>query len=427
MRAAFYESDITPPLGGFMWGHYREVRAQNVNEKLYAKAIVLENDGEIAAIISVDTCTIPEEMHDIVTKRIFDYTGIPQEKVCISSDHTHAGAPVSDGFEVGCTADQTYTDVFYRLVADTVILAYNRLCEVKVKYMSVDVPGIAFCRDYELNDGTLITHGAGKPNVKRPLALPDNSLSALVFEKDGEKIGAILNFACHLDTINKSYKEVGYCGDYPSILSKKLKSSYGHSFVSLFLTGAAGDINTANPNLDEKSYYIFDIGERLWKEFVTNESSAVEIEKDRINVIKEKVRLKRRKFEFQEDANQLMAKELISRKNPLRARNMMYYVTTNSKEYSDLYVQGILIGDVYISLLPGEIFTESGRKIKTLSPYKKTVVVENCNSYCGYIPTKECFSEKSNMYEISLCYHSCHVPESADMIVDKALEIANKI
>ena len=122
-----------------------------------------------------------------------------------------------------------------------------------------------------------------------------------------------------------------------------------------------------------------------------------------------------------------MAKELRSRKNPLRARNMMYYVTTNSKEYSDLYVQGILIGDIYISLLPGEIFTESGRKIKTLSPYKKTVVVENCNSYCGYIPTKECFSEKSNMYEISLCYHSCHVPESADMIVDKALEIANKI
>ena len=76
--------------------------------------------------------------------------------------------------------------------------------------------------------------------------------------------------------------------------------------MSLFLTGAAGDINTANPNLDEKSYYIFDIGERLWKEFVTNESSAVEIEKDRINVIKEKVRLKRRKFEFQEDQDSVL-------------------------------------------------------------------------------------------------------------------------
>ena len=427
MKAAFYESDITPPLGGFMWGHYREVRAQNVNERLYAKAIVLEFDGEIAAIVSVDTCIIPEEMHDIVTKRIFDYTGIPQDKICIASDHAHNGAPVSDGFEVGCTADATYKDVFFRLVADTVILAYNRLNDVTVKYMSVDVPGIAFCRDYELNDGTLITHGAGKPNVKRPLALPDNSLSALIFERDGEKIGAIINFACHLDTINKSYNEIGYCGDYPSIISNKLKANYGKNFVSLFLTGAAGDINTANPNPNEKSYYIFDIGERLANEFITNEASATEITKNKMSVIKDKVRISRRKFEFQEDANQIMAKELLTRKNPMRARNMIYYVSTNKKEYSDLYVQGLLIGDVYLSLLPGEIFTETGRKIKKLSPYKKTIVVENCNSYCGYIPTKECFSEKSNMYEISLCNHSCHVPEAADILTEKALEIANKI
>ena len=427
MKAAFYESDITPPLGGFMWGHYRDVRANDVNERLYAKALVLESKGEIAAIVAVDTCIIPEEMHDIVTKRIFEYTGISQDKICISSVHAHNGAPVSDGLEVGCVADGAYKDVFFRLVADTVILAYKRLEEVSVKYMSVDVPGIAFCRNYELNDGSIITHGAGRPNVKRPLTTPDNSLSALIFECGGEKIGALVNFACHPDSINKSYKEIGYCGDYPSILSSKLKDYYGMSFVSLFLTGAAGDINTANPNLNEKSYYIFDIGERLSKEFIASEPYAEPILSDTLNTVKEKVRINRRKFDLQEDANKAMANELLSRTNPLRARNTMYYVTTNRKDYSDLYVQGIVLGEVYISLLPGEIFTKTGRKIKKASPYKKTIVVENCNSYCGYLPTKECFSEKSNMYEISLCYHSCHVPEAADIISDKALEIAKRL
>jgi len=40
MRAAFYESDITPPLGGFMWGYYSRQIAVNVHDKLFAKAVV---------------------------------------------------------------------------------------------------------------------------------------------------------------------------------------------------------------------------------------------------------------------------------------------------------------------------------------------------------------------------------------------------
>ena len=51
MRAAFYECDITPPLGGYMWGHYRDLRAYDVYDRLYAKALVVEDCGEYAAIV----------------------------------------------------------------------------------------------------------------------------------------------------------------------------------------------------------------------------------------------------------------------------------------------------------------------------------------------------------------------------------------
>ena len=37
MRASFYECDITPPLGGFMWGHYRNVRALDVHKNYMQK------------------------------------------------------------------------------------------------------------------------------------------------------------------------------------------------------------------------------------------------------------------------------------------------------------------------------------------------------------------------------------------------------
>ena len=55
MRAAFYEIESTPPLGGFMWGHYQNVLATDVVDRLYIKAGVFEENGEYAAIVTADT------------------------------------------------------------------------------------------------------------------------------------------------------------------------------------------------------------------------------------------------------------------------------------------------------------------------------------------------------------------------------------
>ena len=426
MRAAFYESDVTPPLGGFMWGHYREIRAEEVHERLYAKAVVVEDGADLAAIVVVDTCVLPPEMHDIVTKRIFDYTGITADKICIASNHAHTGAPVSDGPEVGCYADATYKDVFFRLVADTVILAYKRLSEVEIKFAETEVLDIAKCRNHVLKDGSIITHGATNPDIVRHLAEPDRAFPFLMFYKEEKPIGAIINFACHQDTTGGVFSAYGYCGDYASILAKELKKHYGNDFVSLFLLGAAGDINTASGDPNAKRWRYTDIGKRLAQVFVDTVDSSTPVIGG-VKAIKESVRIKRRLFDDPQKAHTAVAECIAGQKNGLRGRNLLYYISTNKKDFSDLYVQGILIGDVYISMLPGEIFTDIGRDVKTRSPFKKNIVVENCNSYCGYIPTKEAFSEKSRMYEISLCNHSCHVPEACDIIADKAVEIAEKM
>ena len=63
------------------------------------------------------------------------------------------------------------------------------------------------------------------------------------------------------------------------------------------------------------------------------------------------------------------------------------------------------------------------------STYKHSIFVHNSNSYCGYIPTKELLlkKEKNQLYETSLCFGSCHVPETGDFVTEKILEIANKL
>ena len=44
MRAAFYEKDITPPLGCYLAGYYINHTAEDVLDPLYVRTAVLESD-----------------------------------------------------------------------------------------------------------------------------------------------------------------------------------------------------------------------------------------------------------------------------------------------------------------------------------------------------------------------------------------------
>ena len=424
MRAAFYECDITPPLGGFMWGHYNLVRAQTVHDRLYAKALVVEDAGEVAAIVVVDTCAIPEEMHEVVTRRIQEYTGISPDRVCITSNHTHSGAPVASDPTVDCSADIPYKDVFFRLCADAVTLAYMNLEEVEVKFARTEVHDISFNRNFVLEDGTYVTHGRGRKNIVRALDDIDPDVPVILFEKDGKPIGSIVNFACHQCCLGK-YD--GYSGDYSSILSKRMKAEYGNDFVSMFLLGACGDINHVNPDASvpiPMDWYQH-MGNVLADAVLDAVKDAKPVEGG-VHMVSRTVEIARRMPEKQM-VRKTLEKWMSQGDSFMRARNLIHYEMVGKKTSSELIVQGIRLGDIFISMLPGEIYNAIGKAIKQNAPFDRSIVVENCNSYCGYIPNKEVFGEHDNLYETALCLHSCHVPEACDILRDEALSIAEEL
>ena len=429
MRAAFYECDVTPPLGGFIFGHFKRIFAQNVHDRLYAKAVVVEDAGEVVAILAVDACGLPEEMHDIVTQRIFEYTGITPDRVCITSNHTHSGAPVLGTSVVGCSADATYKDVFYRLCADAVMLAYKRLETVEVKFGATEIRGLSFCRDFVMEDGTLITNGRGRKGMVRPLDDPDPALPVLMFYQDGKPIGAFVNFACHSCSLGLLYtNDPGYSGDYSSELAKQLKAHYGNDFVTIFLLGTCGDVSHRdhmNFVYPDPPLWFREMGKRL-AEGVIRVAEQAEPVPGGVGVLKEVIQIERR-MPTEQEAVELAQKYMEKDGVGMRALNLLHYVAANTEKYSKLLVQVIRIGDVCISALPGEIFSTYGLGIKAASPFKRNIVVENCNSYCGYVPSKQAFSENSNLYEASLCHGSCLIPEAGEIIQNKALELSGKL
>jgi hypothetical protein len=77
--------------------------------------------------------------------------------------------------------------------------------------------------------------------------------------------------------------------------------------------------------------------------------------------------------------------------------------------------------------MSGEIYVNFGLRIKKESPFEYNLVIENSNSFGGYIPTREAFVEGSDLYEISLCEGSRHAPEAGDMMVDRLLEMGAEL
>lgn len=425
MKFGFYESDITPPLGGIMPGYFsRERIAVTVHERLYSKACVIQVEDATAVIISIDTCFVPDELLDPVTKRIKEYTGINPDCVTITSTHTHLGAPVENYSVKECWMDEPYFDVMTRLVADSAILAYQRLDEAEASFGSADVKGLCFCRNYIMKNGTYLTNSSDFDNIISTLEDKiDEELSALFVEKDGKKIGAIISYPLHLDTVSPTV--LGYSGDYAAIISEKLKEEYGHDFVSVFGIGTCGDVNDSDytkKGAGNGCYCHRKVGTTLADALKDIASEAVPVKGD-LSQTKTTVEMTRRKLTHEQLKEALMQRFDVEN-HAMNIINIVYYHAMGLPEKTEVYVHVIALGDLAIYLLPGEMYSCYGLRIKAESPYKYNLVIENCNTQVGYIPSLKAFDAESRLYEASPEISAAFTPDAGNIITDTALNMA---
>ena len=426
MRAAFYEKDITPPLGGFIAGFYQRIFATDVLDPLYVKAAVLDNDINTVIIVAIDSCEFPDDLHDTVVKRIEEYTGVKSENIMICINHTHKGIPITDAPELDCYADMTYKDVAYRLIADCAILAYSRLFDADISFGKSKAEGIAFNRNFVMRDGTYRTwQYDNRENIVKTLAPVDEEVPVLlVKDNDGKEKGAIVSFACHND-VNPG---TAYSGGFASVLSNEMKKKYGNDFVTVFLAGACGDINWVNPETypdepDEKTY--IKMGNVLADAVIDANANSEPVLKNILWSKKDRIALPKRNLTEAEIKKELT--EFSKRGETISIRNMLYYLATNDETEKEVYVQCIKIGDVLIYGYSGEIFVNFGLELKAKSPTDKVIISTLTNCGCGYVATKEAFEENSLLYETKLCYGACLDKDAGYIMNEKLLEMAGEM
>jgi len=390
-----------------MAGYYHVRLNEGVHDPLQAKAIVLENNGVKAALVTCDLVHIPREIVDLAREAIEKETGLPGSSVMISATHSHTG-PVTSSSWLARTGGQpaeackAYLQKLPSLIAQAVKNAQSRLLPADVMAAAGEEAGLSFNRRYLMKDGTIGWNpGKLNPETVRTVGPTDPQVPVVVFQGAGAKVpsAVFVNFAMHLDTVGG----LQYSADYPYTLSNLLSQALGAAqLLTVFTMGASGNVNHINvwngtpqkgPEEGAGSGTI-----RPAEILKTFEKLGPVITAP-LQVRSETVKLGLPKIEpgEVEKASQVAAKYGKPGAAPFLDLVHAFKVleTAERKGQSiEAEVQVITLGDQVAWVgLPGEIFVEFGLAIKVASPFRYTIISTLSNGAWGYFPNLKAFAE----------------------------------
>ena len=437
-RAGAAMVDITPKNGVPMAGYYSFRASNGVLDPIYAKAIVVEQDGTRATFVVLDMVSTTRPVVEEARKLIAEQHGIPPERVMISATHTHT-APymvrnsMMDEITKGTLpAGLEYGGGLPALIAQSVGDAAARLVPAKASATVGKAEGISFNRRAIGKDGKLLWQPKKMdPNVLRPAGPVDPDLGLLVFEAQKSQpspLATYVNFAMHPTSIGGGNR---VSADYPGALCRVLCERRGKEMVAIFANGCCGNINHHNYLSSEPQAsgtkesnrlgtVLADAADQAWPSL---RALTTGIPRAKSTM----VRLSRRSFSAEQiaHAQDVAARMFTEKLGTVPMAEAVCILDTARLKDTPLLgeVQVIAFSDeLAIVSLPGEIFVELGLSLKAGSPFKHTFIAELANGSIGYIPNREAYPQGNYEVVSSRCEAG-----SGEKLVETALTLLKEL
>jgi len=353
LRAGAARADVTPPIGGPLYGYGArgDAVSTGVHDPLYARALVLDDGRTRVALVTLDLGTILEESTTAVETRVRERAGV--QSVLLSASHTHSAPFPAPDFP---SAEEPWVREAERRIADAVIEAAARLEPASVGVGRGEVHEGHNRRRVEA-DGSVTM--LWRNRERAPTSPVDRQLAVVRVERaDGTPIATLVNFACHPVVLGPENLRIS--ADYPGALTRLVEERLGGQ--AMFLQGAAGDINP------------------YWDKTPPDEGAFEEVERMGAALAAETIRVS--------DAIEPLASAtplsfhrdriaLAHRDDALR-RETAFEAQLNT----------LLVGpELAIAAFPGEFFVEHGLELKSRSRIRHTLFVGYTNQRLRYFPT----------------------------------------
>lgn len=364
-------------------------------DRLYSRAIVIDNGHTSAALISLDAGAVPNQLCQNITARMEKELGIPASNVLITATHTHS---VPFGFR----GNNSYEDKIFQSVK----LAKESLQPARISF-GKGVSYINVQRDQIDPQTHTWWEGANYDG------LSDKTVAVIKFESlAGDPIAVYYNYAMHA-VITGTLDLVS--GDVPGATSRYIERALGDKAIALWSEGAAGDQNPIyfQQTYDLRAIRIKDYAKRGID--ISNSMPPGGQGLDRTNP--EVALLMDEQKQMILSMGQMLGEEVLraarEAKRPVSDGRLLGKSTTITcpgrertnqgrggiagtyKEGSPVQLKlGLLmVDDIAIGAVDGEVYNEIALRLKKESPYVKTMLATLTNGMAnsGYIPDDASF------------------------------------
>lgn len=399
-RAGAAEVDISPT--GFpvrVNAMFTERSADKVADRLFAKALALDDGATRLVLCVVDTCMMPRDLIDRAKAEASRRTGIPTDRLLVSATHTHS-APSAMGC-LGSRVDPAYAAFLPGRLAAAITGAVGRLAPARVGWAQADDWEHTFNRRWIRRPDRLLTDPFGQRNVRAhmhpghespdaigPSGPVDPQLSVLAVQRaDGRPLALLANYSQHY------YGSPLLSSDYYGRFARHVGAMLGadEAFVGIMSQGTSGDLMWMDYGAPRREIgydaYAKELAEltvKLVRGMTWQERAPLQMAERTIELgyrVPDEPRLA-----WARGMAAKLGDRLPQSQPEIYALESIYL---HERPRTELKVQALRIGDLGITALPNEVYAITGLKLKRQSPFPATFNIELANGAEGYIPPPE--------------------------------------
>ena len=412
LHCGFGRRDITPPMGHPIVGYYNPRTAKGVTDPIRSAATYFKWEGEQAVLISLELCLCSKALYEQMRDAIVEATGIPSGAIFINCNHTHTGPLTGKDFASEAVCPQSYLDFLTEQTVAALKEAMADLAPARLFTAETQAKGISFVRRFMLKDGTAKTNPGPKflDKIDHPLGTPDETVRLLKVVRNGADDIYLYNFGTHADTVGGEYISPDWPGMACNIVEVAIPGS-----KCMFLLGPQGDVNhvdrfapgfgilrseRAAEDPTELAVHARYMARVIAGQLLTICDKAKEIGTEGIRYRTQQIHLPtNRDCDRLELALQINEIYETQGRDALPKGVMPIYEAKriirmqHEPEFYTYDIYGLQIGDFTFACLPGEPFTEIGRRIYAGAEAENLMVCCQMNVSIGYIPTSSAYDE----------------------------------
>ena len=249
LRAGVGRTDITPPPDCFLEGFAgRDHEAEGIHDRLKATALALSAHNRPTVIVSLDILDLPDNLVDVIWKKVKTHYHLEPRKILLNCSHTHAGPMTWLRIHTEEASDRkkVYPDEKYiqHLVENIVTAIGKAIGDLRPAraFWGIGETHIGICRrspDASVYRGAPSGYLGIFANYPNPGKEIDRTCPVISLTDERERpIALVFGASCHPTTM--SHDNYLVSAEYPGVARRIIEETY--QTPALFLQGIAGDV-----------------------------------------------------------------------------------------------------------------------------------------------------------------------------------------